>query len=223
MHGAVRDPGDLPEDWFGNQAKEQPGSGEMEKQEEGIGYMSQEVLPTIFSVIPRRVEEQMQPSRGGFPRDLVEAVTAPFFPVHLGFHHSDTRCQQKRYVQVSFSNGDRFGQGKQMTWELGSDPWTQRMGKPLSKPLSQQAGQDGLVCPPVPYPQFTGEDASETQNCKVPACGQSSGGTPGSLQVAQGLTGVRKTLESAAKHHLKFRLYETTHSLPKAFATLTYH
>lgn len=25
--GTVRDPGDLPEDWFGNQPKEQPGSG----------------------------------------------------------------------------------------------------------------------------------------------------------------------------------------------------
>lgn len=27
MHGAVRDPGDLPDDWFGNQPKEQLGSG----------------------------------------------------------------------------------------------------------------------------------------------------------------------------------------------------
>lgn len=51
---------------------------------------------------------------GGSCRDLVETVTAPLSPVHWGFHRFEKRCQQK---QVSLSDGDTFGQGKQVTWE----------------------------------------------------------------------------------------------------------
>lgn len=98
--------------------------------------------------------------------------------------------------------------------------WPQRKGKPLPEPQTQQVGQDGLCPPTVPYPQFTGENVPESQNCKVPPCAQSSRGAPDSLQVAQGIAAGWETSQSAAKSNSKFRPSKTTHSLPKALPLL---
>lgn len=65
--GDIRDSGNLPENWFGNQPKEQPGR---KQDDERIGYTYQEVLSSVFTLGTGSVEEQTQQSRGRFPRWL---------------------------------------------------------------------------------------------------------------------------------------------------------
>lgn len=94
--------------------------------------------------------------------------------------------------------------------------WPHRKGKPYPN-LGLSKKDKVSLCPPqYPIPSLQVRMTLGKKTCKMPPMCSKQGRSPSSLQVAQGFAQEWETPEPSAKHNLKFRPSETTHSLSKA-------